>query len=308
MGRLAPTPLAARAVLTASRRQSSPELSQGSAAPQVGTRFPDVERLVTVANGTTLCIDEFPGRGDGPLVVQLEGHMAQHIATPESFCRKLAERGMRVVRVDNRDVGRSQRFPGVDYTLADLAEDVHGLIDVLGGPAIVCGRSMGGAVAQLLALTHRQDLLGLGLFFTFAKSTDWPPPQPATPAPFADEAGFVAWQRASLPGIAGPAHPFDDAYLDWISRAAWGRGVDWAGFERQRRAMAATPPWADRLAAVSLPVAIVHGANDPIVPVDAAYRLAQLLPHASVHIVAGLGHQQPPALDDLFVEATLRLA
>lgn len=240
-------------------------------------------------------------------MLQLEGHMAQLIATPESFCDKLAQHGVRVVRVDNRDVGRSQRFPGVDYTLADLAEDVHGLITALGGPAFVCGRSMGGAVAQLLALAHPQDVLGLGLFFTFAKAGDDPPPRPVDPAPFTDEDGFVAWQQAGLPGIAGPAHPFTADYVDWISRASWRRGVDWDGFERQRRAMALTPPWAHRLGEITVPVVIVHGAQDPIVPVAAAYRLKDALPQASLHIVPGLGHQQPPALDDLFVAATTEL-
>lgn len=269
-----------------------------------------MERLVTTANGTLLCIDEV-GDPRGPLVLQLEGHMAQLIATPASYCERLAARGLRVVRVDNRDVGRSQRFPGTDYSLIDMAEDVHGLLQVLGDPAVVCGRSMGGAIAQLLAIAHPDDVVGLGLFFTFAKEARPGEPVPISPssispAPFADEESFVAWERATLPGIAGTDHPFSDEYLDWIARAAWSRGVDWGGFERQRLAIAATGPWADQLVQLRVPAAIVHGEQDSVVPVAGGLRLGELLPQASMHVVPGMGHQQPAALDELFVAATLQ--
>lgn len=266
-----------------------------------------MERLVTTAGGTLLCIDEV-GDPEAPLVLQLEGHMAQLIATPSSYCERLAARGLHVVRVDNRDVGRSQRFPGVDYTLADMAEDIHGLLQVLGGPALVCGRSMGGAIAQLLAVTYPQDVRGLGLFFTYAKEGDAAgEPPPIGQAPFHDEETYVAWERATLPGIAGAHHPFSDAYVEWLARTAWGRGVAWDGFERQRRAMAFTPPWAERLADVDVPVVIVHGDQDPIIPADAARRLGALLPGARLHVVPGMGHQQPIELDEFFVEATLQV-
>ncbi len=272
-----------------------------------------MERDVVATNGTRLRIDDF-GDPSGTLILQLEGHMAQLIATPESYCRRLADEGFWVVRVDNRDAGGSQRFAGVDYTLTDLAEDVHGLVQVIGRPAVVCGRSMGGAVAQLLTVEHPEDVLGLGLFFTFAKHDPSPLPEPVRPAPFGDEESFVAWQQADLPGIAGSAHPFDPEFVDWHARTMWSRGVDWGGFERQRRAIALTPPWAHRLgdlsrdAAGELPVAIMHGAEDSIVPVDAAYRLLEHIPHAQLHIVPDLGHQQPAALDELFVAATLAAA
>lgn len=266
-----------------------------------------MERIVTVANGTRLCIDE-RGPAEGPLLVQLEGHMAQLIATPLSSCERLAGLGMRVVRVDNRDVGGSQRFPGVDYTLSQMAEDVHGLIQVLGGPAVVCGRSMGGAVAQILALTHPEDVTGLGLFFTPVKHETSGTPLPLTPSPFHGEEEFVAWQHKALPAIAGSAYPHPPEHIEWLARTMWSRGVAWDGFERQRRAIGLQPPWAARLPQVRVPVAIVHGEQDGVVPVAAAHRLAALLPHARCYLVPGLGHRQPPELDDLFVRATLQAA
>lgn len=265
-----------------------------------------MERIVTVANGTRLCIDEI-GDPAAPLVLQLEGHMAQLISTPQSYCERLAERGFRVARVDNRDVGRSSRFPGVDYRLRDMVEDIHGLLHVLGSPAVVCGRSMGGAIAQLLAIHHPEDVLGLGLFYTYAKSPAIhgdAPPAPFTPAPFVDERSFLIWERASLPAIAGSRHPYPPGYIEWLAPAMWARGVDWEGFERQRRAMGFEPPWANSLAAVDVPTVIVHGDEDPVVPVEAGRRLHTLMPGSDLRVVRGLGHQQPDELEDVFVAAT----
>ncbi|MDO5697130.1 MAG: alpha/beta hydrolase [Dermatophilus congolensis] len=269
-----------------------------------------MERIVDLANGTRLCIDEI-GDPQAPLVLQIEGHMAQLISTPESYCERLAEHGFRVVRVDNRDIGRSSRFPGVDYRLRDMAADVHELLRVLGSPAVVCGRSMGGAIAQLLAIDHPDDVLGLGLFYTYAKSLEVhgdAPPAPFTPAPFSDARSFFIWERSSLPAIAGSQHPYPPGYIEWLADTMWARGVDWEGFERQRRAMGFEAPWAKGLAAVDVPTVIVHGDEDPVVPVEAGRRLHTLLPGSDLRIIEGLGHQQPEALDDVFVEATLAAA
>lgn len=267
-----------------------------------------MERIVTVANGTRLCIDEIGDPG-APLVLQVEGHMAQLISIPRSYCERLAEHGFRVVRVDNRDVGRSDRFRGTDYRLCDMAEDIHGLVQVLEAPAVVCGRSMGGAIAQLLAIGHPKDVLGLGLFYTFAKQHQGRnAPTPGTAAPFHDEGSFLDWERNSLPAIAGSRYPYPPGDIEWLAATMWRRGVDWDGFERQRRAMDLEPPWADALGAVDVPTVIVHGVEDPIVPVAAGRNLHALVLGSQLRVIEGLGHQQPPELDDVFVEATLAAA
>lgn len=263
-----------------------------------------MERTLTVANGTRLCIDEI-GSAGSPLIVHLEGHMAQLISTPRSYAERLAESGYRVVRVDNRDVGGSDRFPGVAYTLTDMVEDVHGLIAELGGPALVCGRSMGGAIAQLLTLMYPGDVAGLGLFFTFATERPSRAPGPVAQAPFHDEVSFLAWERQSLPTIAGSGYPYPPDDITWLASTMWRRGVDWGGFERQRRAMGEQAPWADRLGDIAVPTVIVHGDEDPVVPVESSRRLAELIPGADLRIVPGMGHQQPPELDEFFVAATL---
>jgi pimeloyl-ACP methyl ester carboxylesterase len=294
-----------------------------------------VEQIITVPTpqGTTeLCIETFGNPAD-PLMIQIEGHMAQLISTPRSYCEQLAERGFHVVRFDNRDVGRSQRFPGVAYTLADMADDVHGLITKLGGgPAYVCGRSMGGQIAQLLALAYPDDVAGLVLFFTLARAKRRAPearddgsnessvaasgagaeetstiePEPEW-AQFRDEEDFVAWQQQTLPGTAGRNYPFSKAAIDLLAREMWRRGVDTAGYARQTRAMAITPPWADRLASLTIPSLVIHGDEDCVIPISRGRELVDRLPNVELLIVPGMGHQQPPELDSYFVDAVVGL-
>lgn len=273
-----------------------------------------MEQIVEVGNGSRLCVESF-GDPANPLALQIEGHLAQLIATPASYCEQLADRGWHVVRFDNRDVGRSQRFPRVRYTLADLVDDTHHLIATYGVPAVVCGRSMGGMVAQLLALAYPDDVAGLGLFFTRPRPAAGLPRTPrqveraaaAAYPTFTSEAQFVAWEQQTLPGIAGPAYPFTRAYIDELATTMWRRGVDSGGYARQAAAMVLTPDWSDRLHEIAVPTAIVHGEQDPIVPVHCAQELHDLIAGSSLHIVPGLGHQQPPELDAVFVEVADRL-
>lgn len=277
------------------------------------TSYPAVMERLVDAGGTRLCIDEH-GEPGAPLVIELEGHLAQLVSVPPGYRDRLVDAGLRVVLVDHRDIGRSQRFPGSAYTLHDLVADTHALVGVLGGgPAVVVGRSMGGMVAQLLALIHPEDVGGLGLYFTAPAAAHASPDDPTRPRfagypAFADEAAFTAWEHAGLPGLAGPAYPFAPGSIDALSRRMWARGVDPSGWTRQRRAMDATPPWSHRLPDVRVPATVVHGRADAVVPLAAGERLAALLPDATLHVVPGMGHQQPPELDHFFADVVLDLA
>lgn len=266
-----------------------------------------MERIIETSHGTRLCIDEFGDPAD-PLALQLEGHMAQLIATPASFCTQLAERGFYVVRVDNRDVGRSQRFVDRRYSLHEMAEDVHGLIESLGGaPAIVCGRSMGGMIAQLLAIDYPADVLALGLFFSAAPSERSAHPDPIVFPQLEEEEDFVRWQLETLPGIAGPAYPASHDDIVAIATQAWARGVDTGGFERQLRAMRRTSDWSVKLLGIGVPVTIIHGDADPVIPVRSAHALNRVIRRSHLEIVEGMGHQQPVELNDFFVDAVVDL-
>ncbi len=280
-----------------------------------------MERLVTAANGTRLCLDE-AGPEDGPLVLAIEGHGAQLIQTPTAWVRRLTSAGCRVVRLDNRDVGRSQRFavgPASRYTLHDMAEDVHGLLSVLGGGggALVAGHSMGGAIAQLLALEHPDDVVGLVLVSTWAKDGPAVPPgreREAVPAPFVDEEGFIAYEQVALPRSGGSAYPVVASRVEALARSLWRRGVDWDGIERQSLAIVRTHPWAARLGELGarcrsgrLPVAVVHGQEDTAVPPAAACHLHEAVPGSSLLLVPGMGHARPTALAGNLADLTLGL-
>lgn len=261
------------------------------------------EELVPTCAGE-LCITRH-GDPAGPLVLHLEGHRAQLISLPSAYLKILSDAAMHSVCVDNRDVGKSFRAQS-SYTLEDMAEDIHQLIAHLGRPAIITGRSMGGAIAQLLALKYPEDVAGLGLFYTFALSE----PRTATPpgaVPFANRTQFIDYQLRELPTIAGSRYPMDREEICTLANAMWDRGVSWAGWERQRQAMEATAPWADRLSEIAVPTVIIHGGEDPIIDPRFARDLANAITTADLHIIDGLGHQQPTELSELFADLTLRL-
>ncbi len=264
-----------------------------------------MEKWVAVGEEITICVQEF-GDPDAPLMIHIEGHGAQLTSVPESYCQRLAEAGFHIIRFDNRDVGRSSRVP-CPYDLRDMASDVAVLIAAYGSPAVVTGRSMGGAIAQLLALEHPEMVAGLGLFFTYAKSAA-SAVNPIRQAPYASVSQFKKWHFGQINKIAGSKYPWGEQQLKQLVASNWRRGFSWEGLERQRQAMERTDPWAKRLGEIKVPVSIVYGEEDPVIPVAAGKQLHRLIPHSRLHLVAGMGHQQPPQAEELFIQASLEAA
>ncbi|MEA5154383.1 alpha/beta hydrolase [Raineyella sp.] len=259
-----------------------------------------IDTLVESMNGTRLCLQVF-GTPDAPLQVQLEGRGAQLVSLSRQFCVDLAARGFRVVRVDNRDAGRSQKFPDRPYDLTAMADDVAGLIEVFGGePATVCGRSLGGMVAQLVALAHPALTGALGLFYTAPRSDRTV--SAGEPAAAPGEAEWVEdFVNAVLP-LAGSLYPYDPRELIRLGHRLYARDHDPLGEHRQNLAMARTPDWSARLAEVAVPTAILHGDEDEVIPLSAAEDLHRLIPRSTLRVLWGMGHGQPPQLDGVFVD------
>lgn len=264
-----------------------------------------MEKWVAVGGGITSCVQEFGDPG-APLMIHIEGHGAQLISVPGSYCQRLAQAGFQVIRFDNRDAGRSSRAP-FPYDLRDMANDVAALIANYGSPAVVTGRSMGGAIAQLLALEHPEMVAGLGLFFTYAKSAA-SSVNPIRQAPYGSASEFKKWHFQQISKIAGSQYPWDQRQLTALVASCWRRGFSWEGLERQRQAMERTRPWAKRLEEIKVPVSIVHGEEDRVIPVSAGKQLHRLIPQSRLHLVPGMGHQQPPQAEELFIRATLEAA
>src|SRR5581483_9576704 len=140
---------------------------------------------------------------------------------PEPFCRLLAERGLFVVRFDNRDVGLSTWCEGIDYTVDDMAADVAAVMDAVGKSAAhIVGISMGGMIAQVFAATYPERTLSLTSIMSNSGNPDLPPAKPeawavltAPPADPNDEEAFIAKGVASARTIGSPAYPWDEDFI-----------------------------------------------------------------------------------------------
>lgn len=273
------------------------------------------------ANGLRLCYESF-GEPDDPLVVLIMGLAAQMIVWDDDFCRQLAARRRRVIRFDNRDIGLSTRLewlptpamagaffwsmvgqrPQAPYDLADMAQDTLGLCDALGIRRFhVVGASMGGAVAQELAI-HFPDRLGsLTTIMASSGNPRLPPPTPAAMGlllrrPPLDRERYVRDYVARWKVLSNDRFPFDEAGVRRQGERAFARGIYPAGVARQMLAVMASGNRMKALRGVSVPAAVIHGSMDPLVPVAAAHELARAIPEAELTVIDGMGHRLPVAV------------
>jgi len=267
------------------------------------------------ANGIEIEYDTFGDRSSCPLLL-IMGLSSQMIAWPESFCRKLAQSGHWVVRFDNRDVGLSskmenagvpdlmdimtapQQRPPVDaaYTLSDMAADAVGLMEALNlEKAHVCGLSMGGMIAQVMAIEYPQRLMSL---ISMESSTGDPALPPARPEamearlspPPPDRDGYIQHIVEVFRAFSGGSDKFDETLEREISATSYDRSFYPVGFVRQLAAIIATGDRTGNLASVRVPTLVIHGVDDPLVPIAHGRATARAIPEAKLLAVEGLGH------------------
>lgn len=268
------------------------------------TRVGDVE----------LAYETFGSPEDTPLLLVM-GLATQMIGWPDEFCRMLADRGLYVIRFDNRDIGLSTHLDAagapdvlavmggdhsrVAYRLPDMAEDTAGLLDALGlGSAHVVGASMGGMIAQALAIAHPEKVRSL----TSIMSTTG---DPAVGAPAEAALGVLlappatdresAVQRAvdTYRVIGSPGFEFDESGLRERAGLSFDRAYNPAGVARQLAAILASPDRTADLARVAVPTLVVHGAQDALVNVSGGRATAAAIPGAELVVVEGMGHDLP---------------
>jgi len=285
------------------------------------------------ANGIELCYDTF-GDPQAPPLVLIMGLAAQMIAWDDEFCSALAGRGYRVIRFDNRDIGLSTRFDGAGlpdvaaafmaamqgrpvtapYLLSDMAADVVGLMDALSiGSAHVVGASMGGAIAQTLAIEHPQRLRSLTSIMATSGAADLPPPRPEAlavlfkPTPLEQAAYFESYVQ-TWKVLRGPGFPLDEARdLDRAGQN-FARGLNPAGVARQLMAILASGSRREALRSVSVPTLVIHGKADPLVPVECGIDTARAVPGAELLLIEGMGHALPIPAWPQIIEAIARHA
>lgn len=264
------------------------------------------------ANGIELEYDTF-GSSDDPALLLIMGFSAQMTYWPEPFCRALAEHGFYVVRFDNRDVGLSTKVESSTssppYTLEDMADDAVGLLDALGiERAHVVGASMGGFLAQLVAVRHPEKVVTL---CSIMSSTGNPevgqPTERALAAllvpPPPDREGFVARALEVARVIGSPGYPASDDYVRQRAGAAFDRSFYPEGALRQFQAVMAQSDRTEALGKVAVPTLVVHGAGDPLVTPSGGEATAKAVPGAELLMVEGMGHDLPEPLWPQIVDA-----
>jgi pimeloyl-ACP methyl ester carboxylesterase len=270
------------------------------------------------ANGIQIEYDTFGDSSSAPLLLII-GLGAQMIDWDEDLCEQLAGKGLYVIRFDNRDVGLSTKFeeagiPDImaafgasmqgeaieaPYTLDDMADDAVGLLDALGiEKAHFCGMSMGGMIAQTSAIRHPSRVSSLISIYSTTGNPELPQPKPEamevliTPAPEEREA-YIEHLVKGFRTIAGPGFPLDE---EWIRKLA-GRRYDRAfypqGMVRQLVGVLAHGNRKPALASLQIPTLVIHGSDDPLVPVECGKDTAEAIPGAELIIIEGMGHDLP---------------
>jgi pimeloyl-ACP methyl ester carboxylesterase len=276
------------------------------------------------ANGIELAYQTFGKRSD-PALLLVMGLGAQLIHWPEEFCELLAGRGFYVIRFDNRDVGHSTKIadaPVPDlaavvagdlsdarYTLEDMADDAVGLLDYLEiDAAHVVGASMGGMIAQTMAVRHPQRVLSLSSIMSTTGEREVGQARAEaiavllSPAP-ADREGYIDFHITAFKTIGSPGFPADDEFLRWRGEATYDRSYYPDGFKRQLAAIYASGDRTQALASVSVPTLVIHGRDDPLITVSGGEATARAIPGAELLVIDGMGHDVPPGVWERIIDA-----
>ena len=263
---------------------------------------------------------ETSGSDTGIPLVLIEGLGAQMIGWRQGFVDRLIARGFWVIRLDNRDVGLSDKLAGEDqleacYALSDMADDVFAVLGKLGlESAHIVGQSMGGAIAQTMAIAQPRRVRSLGLFYTAPAFVEFVTDEireillaEAQPIPLSRrEKVHALVERARL--AASTNSPFDETWAAQLAEMSLDRCDRPDGVTRQAAAIMQAGDWREALEGLTMPVAIFHGRADRLVKVEAGFELARRLSTAELHVYPGMGHEVALPLWDEFADIIARTA
>ncbi len=281
------------------------------------------EERLAPTNGIEIAYQEIGDPGGEPLLLVM-GLGTQMLGWNQEFCEMLAEQGFRVVRFDNRDIGRSTmiesagvpkridmllgRRSAAPYLLGDMAADTTGLMDHLGiESAHVVGASMGGMIAQTLAIESPERVRSLVSMMSTTGNRRVGMPAPKTlgtlmarPAPGREAAVEQALKTFRI--IGSPGFPMDEQRLREAAGTSYDRGHSKAGVARQLYAITASGDRTKALHDLRTPTAVIHGAEDPLIQPSGGRATAKAIPGAHLRIIEGMGHDLPRALWPTFIE------
>jgi len=286
------------------------------------------------ANGIQIEYEAF-GEQDSPALLLIIGLSLQSIHWEEKLCQQLAQQGHYVIRFDNRDTGLSSKIeeagvPDVmktteammkgetinpPYTIEDMAADSVGLLDALDiKKAHVCGMSMGGMIAQTIALNYPKRVLSLISIFSNTGDPQDPKGKPeimellSTPPPNEREA-YIEFHTKLSNTLSGSGFPCDPEWLREHLARRYDRSFYPQGVARQFAAILTQKNRKPALRSLSIPTLVIHGSADPLAPVECGKNTAAAIPGAKLMIIDGMGHDLPdggawPQIIDAIIEHT----
>jgi pimeloyl-ACP methyl ester carboxylesterase len=281
------------------------------------------EELTAPANGLEIVYQEMGDPSGEPLVLVM-GLATQMLAWDEGFCSLLADRGFRVIRFDNRDIGRSTKLQSAGvpsrldmmsgrratapYLLRDMARDTTGLMDHLGiDSAHVAGASMGGMIVQTMAIEHPERLRSMVSIMSTTGSRwtglpSWRAMGVLLGAPPRNREAGIERAVKTFKVIGSPGYPFDEERIRDIAARSYDRGHSAAGVVRQLHAITASGDRTSALRNVRVPTTVIHGKRDVLVRPGGGRATARAIPGARLKMIEGMGHDLPRELWPTVVE------
>ncbi|MEP2827640.1 alpha/beta hydrolase [Parvibaculum sp.] len=278
------------------------------------------------ANGIAINYED-RGPADGTPILFVNGYSSTMLSWPEELMDGLRDKGFRVIRYDNRDVGKSEKLkglpqisdvaravregrePAIPYRLADMAADGIGLLDALGiGRAHIMGISMGGMIVQRMAIHHPERLLSVTSVMSTTGNPDLPKASDEAmkalqAQPSSEEREDVIRHRMKGRRVyQSPAYPMTDEALYERCAREFDHMYYPEGAIRQYAAIVGDGSRVDELKQVSVPFLVIHGDADPLVPPSGGEDTAKSVPGAKHVVIEGMGHDLPVELCGQYVD------